>query len=238
MADTRGHLYAPNTRQHRFLTKVLTRLSWTSRDFLVIGGDFNLSHSATCDRLVVNPQAWQTRALRDSKLFCQLTRKHALFDAWRALHPGDRQYTFYFAPHHTHSRIDYLFVNNNTLRIIDSAQILPISWSDHAPVTLTLKLGTPLRRPYNWRLNNFLLQHVPSRTELESTLQYYFAENDTPDVSLPTLWAAHKTVLRGRCIALSSVMKKDARAAKLQAEKRLKALKAQLQTSPSLSLRD
>ena len=127
-------LYAPNAHQHRFLSRVLTRLAKSPHDLLVVGGDFNLPHSATWDRLVVNPRASQTKALRDSKLFRQLTRKHALFDAWRALHPGDRQFTFYSSPHHTHSRIDYFLVNNTTLRVTDSAQILPISWSDHAPL--------------------------------------------------------------------------------------------------------
>lgn len=123
---------------------------------------------------------------------------------------------FYSAPHHMQLRIDYLFVNNATLRITQSVQILPISWPDHAPILLTLDLGTPNHKPCHWQLNNFLLQHLPSKTELESTLQLYFTKNNTPDVSLSTLWEAHKAVHRGRCIALTSTMKKDARATNLQ----------------------
>lgn len=165
---------------------------------------------------MVNPQAQQPHVLRDAKLFRQITRKHVLFKAWQVLHPGDRQYMFYSAPHHTHSCNDNFFVNNTTLRNVRSAQILPISWSDHAPVLFTLDLGTPSPRPYNWRLNNFLLQHLPSRAELETTLKHYFAENDTHDVSFPTLWPAHKVVIRGRCLALFSAMKEDARATKLK----------------------
>lgn len=60
--------------------------------------------------------------------------------------------------------------------------------------------------------------------ELESTLKPYFAENNTPDVSLSTLWGAHKEVLRGRWTVLTSAMKKDAKTTKLQTEKELMVL--------------
>lgn len=114
---------------------------------LIVGGDFNLTQSATADRQMVGPQASSPRVLRDSRLFRQISRRYALFDAWRALRPGDRQYTFYSALHRTHFRIDYFLVNNQTLKLTCTAQILPISGSDHAPISLTLDLGTPIRRP-------------------------------------------------------------------------------------------
>lgn len=229
-------LYTPNIKQYNFLTKVFTRLFKSDHEILVVGGDFNLTHSTTADRQVVGPRAIPARALRDSKLFRRLSRRYALFDAWRALHPGDRQYTFYSAPHKTHSRIDYFFLNNTALRHTKEAKILPISWSDHAPISLKLELGSTAYRPYNWKLNTFLLQHIPSKTELISTLAHYFAENNTPDISTSTLWEAHKAVVRGRCMALSSAMKKDALATKLQTEKELRALENQLQQSPTLTL--
>lgn len=53
------------------------------------------------------------------------------------------------------------------LRITQSANILQISWSDHAPIMLTLCLGTPNPKPCHWQLNHFLLQHLPAKTELE-----------------------------------------------------------------------
>lgn len=159
-----------------------------------------------------------------------------LSDSWRVLHPGDWQYTFYSTPHRMHMRIDYLFVNNTTLCITRSAQIRPISWSDHSPILLTLDLAAPNRKPCHWQLNKFLLQHLPSKTKLESTLKLYFLENNTSAVSLATLWEAHKAVLQGRCIALTSAMKKDTRATKLQTERELRALELCLQPSPSLPL--
>lgn len=235
-AITICNIYAPNVRQIHFLSKVLARLFKSPSECLIVGGDFNLAHLVGLDRHVINPTAPQDRAARDSKLFRQLTRRYALFDTWRALHVGDRQYTFFSAPHRMHSRLDYFFVNNATLRITKTAQILPISWSDHAPITLSLEMGVAVRKPSNWQLNNFLLQHVPSRSELETTLKNYFSDNNTPDISLTTLWEAHKAVFRGRCIALSSAMKRNAIATKLQTEKELKILELRLQTSPSISL--
>lgn len=112
-------LYAPNVKQYRFLSKMFTRLFKSEHGLLVVGGDFNLTHSATADCHVVSPRASSAPALRDSKLFPQLSRRYALFDAWRALHPGDRQYTFYSAPHQTHSRIDYFFSTTPRLELHD-----------------------------------------------------------------------------------------------------------------------
>lgn len=118
-----------------------------------------------------------------------------------------------------HLHIDYFFVNNTTMRITRSVPILPISWSDKSPILLMLDLGTPYRKPCHWQLNSFLLQHLSSNTELESTLKPYFIENDTPNISPSTLWEAHKAVIRARCIALTSTMIKEARTAKLQTER-------------------
>lgn len=71
--------------------------------------------------------------------------------------------------------------------------------------------------------------------ELDSTLQLYFLENATLDISPSTPWEAHKAVLCGRCIALASAMK-DTMAAKLRVEGELRALELSLQVSPSLPL--
>lgn len=119
---------------------------------------------------------------------------------------------------------------------MQSACIFPILWSDHAPILFTLSLGTSNHRPCHWQLNNFLLQHLRFRSELESTLKSYFVENNTPGISLSTLWGAHKAVLWGRCITISSALKKDARAVKLQTEKEPRALEHRLNTAPSLLL--
>lgn len=230
------NLYAPNTHQINFLTKVFASLFRTPHEFLIVGGDFNLSHSSVHDRHTVDPRNSQNRTARESKLFRQITRRYALFDSWRAFHPGDRQYMFYSAPHHMHSRIDYLFVNNAALRVVKDTRIHPISWSDYAPIFMTLNLGSFNRRPCHWQLNTFLLQHLPSKMELDSALQHYFIENTTPEVSPSVLWEAHKAVLRGQCIALASAMKKDVMAVKVRTERELRALERKLQISPSTQL--
>lgn len=96
--------------------------------------------------------------------------------------------------------------------IYDGSDILVISWSDHAPITISLAFSLGSLRICHWHLNKFLLKHVPSKTEMENTPKLYFAENISPNVSLTSLWESHKMVFRGQCISISIALKLNSRA--------------------------
>lgn len=228
------NLYAPNTNQTSFLSKVYKRLFAFPHQYLVIGGDFNLTFSSCLDRCSLGESQAPKALDRRSSLFRQLTRKYALFDCWRTAFPSAKQFTFYSHPHKSHSRLDYFFVNAPTLRACKSSDIQAISWSDHVPITLSLALSSGTLRKCHWRLNDFLLKHDPSREDLEKTMTLYFAENNSPEVSIATLWEGHKAVLRGQCISLSTALKRNANTARIALLDKLKQLETCLLSFPSL----
>lgn len=49
--------------------------------------------------------------------------------------------------------------------------------------------------------------------EGKKVLTDFFALNDTPDTSPPTQWEAHKCVIRGKLIALTTAQKKTSQKA-------------------------
>lgn len=219
-----------------FVTKVYNRLFRNKHSFLVIGGDFNLPFSPTSDRPSLIKKTPPTCLSKQSTQFRQVIRKFALFDAWRVEHPTDRQYSHYSHPFHTHARLDYFFVNAPSLRALTAVNILLISWSDPAPIAMTLKLHPSKVKQCHWRLNDFLLKDLTYRLDMEKTLKLYFVENNTPEISVGTLWEAHKAVIREQSIAISTAWKKNAKLLRQRTTQRLQKLESRLPSSSSIRL--
>ncbi|XP_077321582.1 uncharacterized protein LOC143955402 [Lithobates pipiens] len=91
-----------------------------------------------------------------------------------------------------------------------------------------------LRAPLDGFLAGTSATLVRERSELESTLRLYFAENTSPEVSLTSVWEGHKAVFRGQCIALSTALKRNANKARQLLLRRLHALEANLLRSPTV----
>uniref|UniRef100_A0A8C5PEU3 Endonuclease/exonuclease/phosphatase domain-containing protein n=1 Tax=Leptobrachium leishanense TaxID=445787 RepID=A0A8C5PEU3_9ANUR len=167
---------------------------------LVICGDLNIvldsSSSAT------NRQRAQLRART------KLLSEFGLYDVWRMFHPGETDYSFFSQAYKTYSRLDYFLTRGEGLRGIQDCIIGPISWSDHAPVTLQLADSYSTRGNSTWRLNDSLLSRPEVVEDVRHTLTHYFSENLTPEISPPILWQAHKTVVRGVLIKWGSHFKR------------------------------
>lgn len=229
------NVYAPNSAQIQFLSKVLARLSRLPSTALVIGGDFNLIFSESRDRLALGTQSIPPALRNLARNFRKLIRKYALFDLWRIAHPNERQFSFYSTPHQSHSRIDGFFGNILTYRMLESAEIGPITWSDHAPVTLALSGGSrPLRRCH-WRLNERLLKQPDLRDALLKRIEEYFIDNGGSVSSPAILWEAHKAVIRGHCISMSTRLKRDANKLRVEYAAKLRVLESSLSSKPTVS---
>ncbi|CAH2250629.1 Hypothetical predicted protein, partial [Pelobates cultripes] len=203
---TFASIYAPNTKQAKFLRATLLKLANFTEGALIMGGDFNAPLDPILDSSTGHSSIPQT-AIRTIR---RTLRNLRLVDAWRTLHPGDRDYTHYSALHHRHSRIDYLFLQQEGLHGLLDVEIRPTPWSDHSAVSMLM--DSPLYRPVQstWRLNESLLSDIAIQAQLVEHLNNYFTENDTDDVSALTLWEAHKSVLRGLLIRISAEKKREA----------------------------
>lgn len=64
-----------------------------------------------------------------------------LFDVWRCIPLGERGYSYFSSVHNIFSRIDMFLVDCYTLQRVCVDQTGHITWSDHAPITLTFSDG-------------------------------------------------------------------------------------------------
>ena len=60
-----------------------------------------------------------------------------------------------------------------------------------------------------WRLNNALLENQEITEEIKEEIKKYLERNDNENTTTQNLWDAAKAVLRGKCIAIQSYLKKQ-----------------------------
>lgn len=133
---------------------------------LVICGDFNMVIDREIDRT-----GGTTRLTPELKT---LLLEEDLHDFWRYQHPGEKDFTFFSNPHQSHSRIDFFLLNRDALRNALSAAIGVSTWSDHAPIMLTM-VEFPKQTGFSpWRINNFLLKSPKIISEISNRLTEFF----------------------------------------------------------------
>lgn len=123
------NVYAPNAHQIRFFHKLMRKVHAHKRGLFVLCGDFNISPDPTIDTT--------SAAKHMSPPLQAALHKQELFHVWRCFHAGERDFTFFWSPHHVYTRIDLFLVDLALSRTIWSS-INSITWSDHSSITLTM----------------------------------------------------------------------------------------------------
>uniref|UniRef100_A0A8C5MZE9 exodeoxyribonuclease III n=1 Tax=Leptobrachium leishanense TaxID=445787 RepID=A0A8C5MZE9_9ANUR len=202
---TFANVYLPNTKQHIYLAKTLRLLEDFTVGVLVLGGDFNIPMVPKEDSSSSQHRT-PRRVLARIHHSLQALR---LIDAWRALNPSARDYTYFSSVHRTYSRLDYFFVPQYDLPLIRDAKIQATTWSDHAPVVLTVSSPALRPRDRSWQLNTSLLSDPELVRVVEDNLASFFEIHKASEVPLPTVWESHKAVIRGQLISLASRKEKN-----------------------------
>ncbi len=133
-----------------------------------------------------------------------------LGDSWRMRNPSSREYSYFSPLHQSSSRIDYFLVSKSFTQHIQENRIHPIIISDHAPVSLSIKLNLNIRSPTRWRFNTSLLQDPHFTPLIKREWASFLEMNDSPEISPSLLWETGKTVLTGIIISYASYKKKTA----------------------------
>lgn len=76
-------------------------------------------------------------------------------------------------------------------------------------MSLTLQHPLGVKGPFKWCLNEALLSNPGHCIMLDKALKEYFVDNNNHSVTPATLWAAHKAVMRGKLIQISSQLKRE-----------------------------
>lgn len=108
-----------------------------------------------------------------------------------------KDYIHFSVPHRIQSRIEQIFLQSTAIPTVVSSKIQDTSLSDHSIVTLNLNYSSRVKGPFKWHLNEAPLSNPVHCTMLEGTLREYFTEN------------AHKMVVRGKLIQISSHLKRE-----------------------------
>lgn len=134
--------------------------------FVMLCGDFNITPDPRIDSTVSPKITLPSLA--------EALRSHDLFDSWRCLNAGERDYSFFSNSHRTYSRIDLFLVDKWLLFNCKKADINVITWLDHASITLTVEDSSSHNPTYNWRANPRLFQDAPTKARIVKLIKEFF----------------------------------------------------------------
>lgn len=194
------NIYAPNTQQMSFIRKTVRKAQENKQGHLLLCGDFNLV-------IDIHMDTTSAAKRRDSPLKQFLTSQD-LFDVWRCHQGSEKDYTYFSSHHKSYSRIDMFIVDKWLLQKISASVIHTMSWSDHAPITISISDTAHQRNTFLWRANNYVLQHPTYSQEISEHLKKYFELNNGSVGDPAMVWNAHKAVIRGIILKLSHFCKK------------------------------
>lgn len=131
-----------------------------------------------------------------------------LVDAWRLLHPSERDYTYYSPAHKSYSRIDYIFLSQTLLDLNPTSKIGLKLWPDHAPMHVTLgRLPQRICRSA-WRLNDNLLTDTVCTAAVSTAITDFVQSHTRDETSTMNTWETLKCVLGGIFIQRGSRLKR------------------------------
>lgn len=142
------NIYAPNAEDPRFFHEVNKLVGNDSCGNIIIAGDFNQVLDGAVDKTT-----FSNSVPRDRMAIGLLMEDLGLIDIWRLVNPTDREYTFYYRKHKSHSRIDYFLIRKELVHNVTDCSMGPIALTDHAVVHLGLLIGPEGTKGSRWRLN-------------------------------------------------------------------------------------
>lgn len=224
------NIYAPNISSKDFFLHLLAELYPMGDKPLILGGDFNIVSTPKLDR------SSSVRHARPPRIGIPYLKKRLhLMDAWRTLHPLEREYTCLSAAHGTFSRIDHMLISESLFSRMIEASIEPICLSDHALCWIRLT-RTIDRGPHKqWRFPSHFSNSVKFREMVTLAWSSYAANNADYCSSSPLVfWQASKSVLRGQIISYTAHRDKHIRKSFAEVQDRLTGAFVKFKDSPTL----
>ena len=132
---------------------------------VILGGDFNQILDCRLDTLSGNSAREPC-----AQTFSDFAEQAGLSDAWCALHPDERRYTWSRRSPCSASRLDYFLLSDLAFNYCWDVQIGTSYLSDHAPLTMELFLNRNDRGKGLFRFPDFLCKDTKFRELLEADI--------------------------------------------------------------------
>ncbi len=134
---TLTNIYYPPDEGTEFMNQITDLIVTQGKGIIIICGDFNL---------ILNPNLASTtgakhKSEKSAYILRRACRELGMIHVWRTLRPRIKDYTYYSNRHSTYIRLDYFFMFNKDITTIKNGTIGTKTLSDHATVTLTVKLN-------------------------------------------------------------------------------------------------
>lgn len=177
------------------------KIATIQKGSLVICGDHNITPDYTMDTTF--------RAKCPPPILQPFLNSEDIYDTWRCQHAKKRDYPFHSSTHNSYSRIDLILVDKLLLQALSSSTIHNITWSNHAPVSITVVEGHTPSPAYIWRANSRIFQMSPHATSIANNLSEFFPLNNHSVSDPAVLWCAHKAYIRGLILQICAREKRQ-----------------------------
>ena len=146
------------------------------------------------------------------------------------------EYTFFSSAHGPFSRIDYILHHKSSLGKFKEIEIVSSIFSDNNTMRLEINYRKKnVKNTNTWRLSSVLLNNQEITEEIKEEITKYIETNDNENTTTQNLWAAAKSVLRGKFIAIQSHLKKQEKSQINNLTLHLKQLEKEEQRKPKVS---
>ena len=226
------NIYAPNFDDPAFTDRLFANLPYLNTHLLILGGDLNCVIDPALDRS--NPRLQAQSSM--SKSISEFMLKNGCVDPWRFYNPQLKEFSFFSHVHQSYSRIDYFFVDSSLISKVISSEYHSIVISDHAPLSVNIKLLDRPRFLSPWRLNPLLLSDEAFNSFILSSIDDFIINNKNESVSSSLLWESLKAYLRGQIISYSAYSIKTRKAKLQELTTKIRDIDHQNAVNPSPSL--
>ncbi|KAM4677980.1 vomeronasal type-2 receptor 1-like [Discoglossus pictus] len=95
---------------------------------IMLCGDINLVTNVLMDKQRSYKVKSETHISKAASEFSSLIKSYELLDSWRVFHPDQKEFTFFSNRYQSYSRIDYIFADASTVRMIEHSEIILAPW--------------------------------------------------------------------------------------------------------------
>lgn len=121
----------------------------------------------------------------------------SLLNMWQCHHASEKVYSFFSHVHLTYSCINLFLVDKFLLQSISESKIHDITWSDHAPVSITISGGLAETRANRWHNDVYLMSLPENLNIILGHVKEFCALNEKLVSNLFILWNSHKAFIKG-----------------------------------------